>query len=171
VAATTEPESEDYPERVIEDESASPSCEIYFSAYGLSPMQYKWMVENRRKKYPSICPASAPSKVDFVLILTHDVAFYNSTMPTTVRTDKNGFSDWNPMTRADDTVVSASELDKSKHEYVWVFQMKRGAFDPAKFSPRRRPQFTKAESNGLGSHAAPRTIDDAFQFMQSAPAR
>jgi hypothetical protein len=171
VAATMEPESEDYPERVVEDESANASCETYFSAYGLSPMQYKWMVENRRKKYPGICPASAPGTVDFVVILTHDVAFYNSTMPTPVRTDKNGFSDWNPMTRADDTVVSASELDKSKHEYVWVFQMKRGAFDPAKFSPRRRPQFTKAESNGLGSHAAPRSMEDAFQFMQSAPAR
>jgi hypothetical protein len=171
VKATMEPESEDYPEPVIEDESANASCESYFSAYGLSPMQYKWMVENRRKKYPGICPASVPGKVDFVVILTHDVAFYNSTMPTPVRTDKNGFSDWNPMTRADDTVVSASELDKSKHEYVWVFQMKRGAFDPAKFSPRRRPQFTKAESNGLGSHAAPRSVDDAFQFMQSAPAR
>jgi len=171
IAATTEPESEDYPERVIEDESANPSCGTYFSAYGLSPMQYKWIVENRQKKYPGICPASSPNKVDFVVIFTHDVAFYNSTMPTAVHTDKGGFSDWNPMTRADDTVVSASELDKSKHEYVWVFQMKRGAFDPARFSPRRRPQFTKVESNGLGSHAAPRSIDDAFQFIQSAPAR
>jgi hypothetical protein len=171
VAATTEPESEDYPERLIEDESANPSCQTYFSAYGLSPMQYKWMVENRRKKYPGICPASTPGNVDFVVILTHDVAFYNSTMPNPVHVDRNGFSDWNPMTRADDTVVSASELDKSKHEYVWVFQMKRGAFEPEKFSPRRRPQFTKAESNGLSSHAAPRTVDDAFQFMQTAPAR
>jgi hypothetical protein len=171
VAATTEPESEDYPERLIEDESANPSCQTYFSAYGLSPMQYKWIVENRRKKYPGICPASTPGKVDFVVILTHDVAFYNSTMPNPVHVDRNGFSDWNPMTRADDTVVSASELDKSKHEYVWVFQMKRGAFEPEKFSPRRRPQFTKAESNGLSSHAAPRTVDDAFQFMQTAPAR
>ena len=171
VAATTEPESEDYPERLIEDESANPSCQTYFSAYGLSPMQYKWIVENRRKKYPGICPASTPSKVDFVVILTHDVAFYNSTMPNPVHVDRNGFSDWNPMTRADDTVVSASELDKSKHEYVWVFQMKRGAFDPEKFSPRRRPQFTKAESNGLSSRAAPRTVDDAFQFMQTAPPR
>jgi hypothetical protein len=171
VAATIEPESEDYPERLIEDESASPSCATYFSAYGLSPMQYKWIVENRRKKYPGICPASTPGKVDFVVILTHDVAFYNSTMPNPVHVDRNGFSDWNPMTRADDTVVSASELDKSKHEYVWVFQMKRGAFDPAKFSSRRRPQFTKAESNGLSSHAAPRSMDDAFQFMRTAPAR
>jgi hypothetical protein len=171
VAATTEPESEDYPERLIEDESANPSCQTYFSAYGLSPMQYKWIVENRRKKYPGICPASTPGKVDFVVILTHDVAFYNSTMPNPVHVDRNGFSDWNPMTRADDTVVSASELDKSKHEYVWVFQMKRGAFEPEKFSSRRRPQFTKAESNGLSSHAAPRTVDDAFQFMQTAPAR
>ena len=132
VAATTEPESEDYPERLIEDESANPSCQTYFSAYGLSPMQYKWIVDNRRKKYPGICPASTPGKVDFVVILTHDVAFYNSTMPNPVHVDRNGFSDWNPMTRADDTVVSASELDKSKHEYVWVFQMKRGAFEPEK---------------------------------------
>lgn len=171
VAATTEPESEDYPERLIEDESANPACGTYFSAYGLSPMQYKWIVDNRQKKYPAICPASAPGKVDFVVILTHDVGFYNSTMPNPVHIDRNGFSDWNPMTRADDTVVSAYALDKSKHEYVWVFQMKRGAFDPAKFSPRRRPQFTKVESNGLGSHAAPRSMDDAFQFMQTAPAR
>lgn len=171
VAATTEPESEDYPERLIEDESANPACGTYFSAYGLSPLQYKWIVDNRQKKYPGICPASVPGKVDFVVILTHDVGFYNSTMPNPVHIDRNGFSDWNPMTRADDTVVSAYALDKSKHEYVWVFQMKRGAFDPAKFSPRRRPQFTKVESNGLGSHAAPRSMDDAFQFMQTAPAR
>jgi hypothetical protein len=174
VAATSsDADSEDYPERLIEDESASAACQVYFSAYGLSPNQYKWIAENRRKKYPSICPAPGPAKVDFVVIFTHDVEFYNSTMPAAVHTDKNGFSDFTPLTTADTALLSASELDKSHHEYVWVFQMKRGTFDPAKFSPRRRPQFTKTESNGLGSHGGgPRTVEDAFRFIEEgAPAR
>jgi hypothetical protein len=174
VAATSsDTDSEDYPERLIEDESASAACQVYFSAYGLSPNQYKWIAENRRKKYPGICPAPGPAKVDFVVIFTHDVEFYNSTMPAAVHTDKNGFSDFTPLTTADTALLSASELDKSHHEYVWVFQMKRGTFDPAKFSPRRRPQFTKTESNGLGSHGGgPRTVEDAFRFIEEgAPAR
>jgi Bacterial SH3 domain len=174
VAATSsDTDSEDYPERLIEDESASAACQVYFSAYGLSPNQYKWIAENRRKKYPGICPAPGPAKVDFVVIFTHDVEFYNSTMPAAVHTDKNGFSDFTPLTTADNALLSASELDKSHHEYVWVFQMKRGTFDPAKFSPRRRPQFTKTESNGLGSHGGgPRTVEDAFRFIEEgAPAR
>jgi len=174
VAATSsDTDSEDYPERLIEDESASAACQVYFSAYGLSPNQYKWIAENRRKKYPGICPAPGPAKVDFVVIFTHDVEFYNSTMPAAVHTDKNGFSDFTPLTTADNALLSASELDKSHREYVWVFQMKRGTFDPAKFSPRRRPQFTKTESNGLGSHGGgPRTVEDAFRFIEEgAPAR
>jgi hypothetical protein len=62
----------------------------------------------------------------------------------------------------DTSLLSASDLEKSKHEYVWVFKTKRGAFDPARFSPRRKPQFTKLEST---SHASDRTVEDAFRFI------
>lgn len=173
VAATlSDGDSEDYPERRIEDESASAACQVYFSAYGLSPAQYKWIAENRRKRYPAICPAPSPANVDFVVIFTHDLDFYGSTLPSQVHTDKNGFSDFTPMATADTALMSASEIERSKHEYVWVFQMKRGAFDPGRFSPRRRPQFTKTETNGLGSHGGgPRTVEDAFRFIEGAPAR
>jgi len=174
VAATSSDEdSEDYPERRIEDESASASCQVYFSAYGLSPAQYKWLAENRRRRYPAICPAPSPAKVDFVVIFTHDVDFYGSTLPSQVHIDKNGFSDFTPMTTADTALMSAAEIERSKREYVWIFKMKRGAFDPARFSPRRRPQFTKSETNGLGSHGGgPRTVEDAFRFIEEgAPAR
>ncbi|MGB0035508.1 MAG: hypothetical protein WBP79_08550 [Candidatus Acidiferrales bacterium] len=154
----------------MEDESASPDCGSYFSAYGLTANQYKWIVSNRRKKYPSICPAPNPAAVDFVIIFTHDVDFYNSTMPTAVRTDKNGFSDFTPMTMIDSTLMS--ESDRSRREYVFVFAMKRGGFDPAKFSPRRRPQFTKFESSKFGSTAGERIVEDALRFVETgAPIR
>ena len=83
-------------------------------------------------------------------------------MPSSVHTDANGFSDFTPMSMADSSLQSAADLEKSKHEYVWVFKTKRGAFDPSKFSPRRKPQFTKLESN---NHAGDRTVEDAFRFM------
>ena len=157
-----DPDSEDYPERRIEDESANPACTAFFSVYGLTPNQYKWLASDRGKKYPSVCPAPSLNMVDYVLILTHDVPFYNSTMPTAVHTDHNGFSDFTPLSMVDSSLLSASDLEKSKHEYVWVFKTKRGAFDPARFSPRRKPQFTKLESN---SHASDRTVEDAFRFI------
>jgi hypothetical protein len=160
-------ESEDFPDSAVQDESADPACQIFFSAYGLTPGQAKWIVQNRKKRFTSICPASGPSQVDFVVLFTHDVDFYGSTLPSLVHTDKNGFSDFNPVTMLDTALIPLSEADKAHHEFVWVFQFKRGAFDPAKFSPRRRYQFTKSESNSLtSSHASSRTVEDAFHFME-----
>jgi len=164
VAATVE--SEDFPDAQPESESADPACRIFFSAYGLTPEQFKWLAQSRKKKYQNVCPAPDTSRVDFVIIFTHDVDFYGNTLPGPVHTDKNGFSDFSPMTMLDTTVTPLSEAEKARREYVYVFTMKRGAFDPARFSPRRRYQFTKAESNSLtSSHASSRTVEDAFRFM------
>jgi len=166
VAATTA-ESEDYPDFQPENQSDDPACQVYFSAYGLAPSQFKWLAQNRKKKYPSICPAPQPSKVDFVLIFTHDEDVYASTLPVPVHTDKNGFSDFSPMMTVDTAMVSESTADKARRDYVWVFQFKRGAFDPGRFSPRRRPQFSKYESKSLGgSPAGPRTVEDALRYIE-----
>jgi hypothetical protein len=165
VAATTE--SEDYPDFQPENESDNPACQVYFSAYGLAPSQFKWLAQNRKKKYPSICPAPQPSKVDFVLIFTHDADVYASSLPVPVHTDKNGFSDFSPLMTVDTAIVSELAADKARRDYVWVFQFKRGAFDPGRFSPRRRPQFTKSESKSLGgSPAGPRTVEDALRYIE-----
>jgi len=163
--STSDPdEEEDASVNPLEDNSA---CRIYFSAYGLSPSQYKWLSQNRRKSFPGICPAPSTAMVDFVIIFTHDVDFYNVTMPTTVHIDKNGFSDFTPLTTVDTAVISPSDADKNRREYVWVFHTARGAFDPANFSAKRRPLFSKSESNGLtGSHAGGRTVEDALSFIQ-----
>ncbi len=142
------------------------NCTQYFSAYGLSANQYKWLAQNRQKAFPSVCPAPSPAQVDFVVIFTHDVAFYNATMPDAVHTDVNGFSDWTPLTTVDTAQISASDADKSHHEYVWVFHTTRGAFDPAKFSARRRPIYSKAETNMLGSRGGFRTVMDALTFIE-----
>ena len=85
-------------------------------------------------------------------------------MPATVHTDRNGFSDFSPMTTVDTALISASEVEKARYEFVWVFRMKRGTFDPGNFSARRRPQFTTDEK---GSHSSPRSIEDAFRFMDT----
>ncbi|MGC1130413.1 MAG: hypothetical protein WA875_12700 [Candidatus Acidiferrales bacterium] len=146
--------------------NARAACSSYFSAYGLTPNQYKWIETERKKKYPGICPAPQPALVDFVVIFTHDVNFYNYTMPAPVRTDANGLSDWEPMRMVDTAYVSPSDADKNRHEYVWVFHTKRGAFDPARFSARRHPQFEKSESNTFGSHAGDRTAEDALRFIE-----
>jgi hypothetical protein len=157
-------EEEDASVKPFEDNSA---CQIYFSAYGLSPSQYKWLSQNRRKNFPNICPAPSTALVDFVIIFTHDVDFYNVTMPSTVHIDKNGFSDFTPLTTVDTAVISPSDADKNHREYVWVFHTARGAFDPAGFSAKRRPLFSKSESNGLtGSHAGGRTVEDALSFIE-----
>ena len=142
------------------------NCTQYFSAYGLSANQYKWLAQNRNKAFPSVCPAPSPAQVDFVVIFTHDVPFYNATMPDAVHTDVNGFSDWTPLTTVDTAQISASDADKSHHEYVWVFHTTRGAFDPAKFSARRRPLYSKAETNMLGSRGGFRTVMDALTFIE-----
>jgi hypothetical protein len=146
--------------------SDTANCTQYFSAYGLSANQYKWIAQNRQKAFPSVCPAPSPAQVDFVIIFTHDVAFYNATMPDAVHTDLNGFSDWTPLTTVDTAQISASDADKSHHEYVWVFHTTRGAFDPAKFSARRRPLYSKAETNVLGSRGGFRTVMDALTFIE-----
>jgi hypothetical protein len=142
------------------------NCTHYFSAYGLSANQYKWLAQNRKKAFPGVCPAPSPAQVDFVVIFTHDVPFYNVTMPNAVHTDINGFSDWTPLTTVDTAVISASDADKSHHEYVWVFHTNRGAFNPATFSSRRRPLFSKAETNTLGSRGGFRTVMDALTFIE-----
>jgi hypothetical protein len=146
--------------------SDTANCTQFFSAYGLSANQYKWIAQNRQKAFPSVCPAPSPAQVDFVVIFTHDVAFYNATMPDAVHTDVNGFSDWTPLTTVDTAQISASDADKSHHEYVWVFHTTRGAFDPAKFSARRRPLYSKAETNMLGSRGGFRTVMDALTFIE-----
>ena len=156
-------ESEDYPEAKPENESADPDCRVFFSAYGLAPAQYKWLVDNRRKQFSSICPAPDLARVDYVILLAHDSDSYVSSMPAPVHTDRNGFSDFSPVTMMDTALMSPSELEKTRYEFVWVFRMKRGTFDPEKFSPRRRPQFT---SDAKGSHASPKAIEDAFQFIE-----
>jgi len=165
-AARTTPEDDD---DVIEANAAAkaaalPDCAAYFSAYGLSPNQYKW-IETNAKKYPGICPAPSPALVDFVVIFTHDVDFYNFTMPAPVRTDASGLSDWTPMQMEDSALVPVSEMDKNRHEYVWVFHTRRGAFNPARFSSKRQPLFSKSESNTFGSHAGDRTAEDALHFI------
>jgi len=159
VAAT---ESDEYPDYQPENASADPACRLFFSAYGISPAQAKWIAQNRKKQFSSICPAPDVARVDYVIIFTHDVDFFGSTLPTPVHTDHNGFSDFSPMTMLDTALIPMSEADKSHHEYVWVFKMQRGNFDPAKFSPRKRPQFTKTES-----HAPTRTVEEAFRFIES----
>ena len=159
VAAT---ESDEYPDYQPENASADPACRLFFSAYGISPAQAKWIAQNRKKQFSSICPAPNVSSVDYVIIFTHDVDFFGSTLPTPVHTDHNGFSDFSPMTMIDTALVPMSEADKSHREYVWVFKMQRGNFDPGKFSPRKRPQFTKTES-----HAPTRTVEEAFRYIES----
>jgi hypothetical protein len=157
VAAT---ESDEDPGYLPENASADPACQRFFSAYGLSPAQAKWIAQNRKKQFSSVCPAPDPSKIDFVIIFTHDVDFFGGTLPTEIHRD-HGFSDFSPMTTIDSALIPESEANKARREYVWVFKMQRGAFDPAKFSPRRHPQFSKTET-----HAPARTVEEAFQFIE-----
>jgi hypothetical protein len=164
-AAANPDEDEDTAVKALENENAG--CTHFFSAYGLSPNQYKWLAQNRKKAFPSVCPAPSPSMVDFVVIFTHDVAFYNVTMPAAVHVDSNGFSDWTPMSTVDTALMTQSEANSSHHEYVWVFHTNRGAFDPAKFSSRRKPLFSKGETNMLGSHGGYKTVMDALTYIES----
>jgi hypothetical protein len=150
--------------KALENENAG--CMHFFSAYGLSPNQYKWLAQNRKKAFPSVCPAPTPSMVDFVVIFTHDVAFYNVTMPSAVHVDNNGFSDWTPMSTVDTALMTQSEANSSHHEYVWVFHTNRGAFDPSRFSSRRKPLFSKGETNMLGSHGGYKTVMDALTYIE-----
>jgi hypothetical protein len=167
VSATPARDSDDVPEAQPENESANPACQNYFSAYGLSPNQMKWIAQNRKKLFSNVCPAPNISKVDFVIIFTHDVDFFGATMPKPVHM-VGGFSDFTAMTPFDTELMSASEADKAHRQYVWIFHFEPGTFDPAGFSPRRRCQYWKVESNALGSKAGLKTVEDAFQFVAAA---
>jgi hypothetical protein len=146
-----------------ENESADPACRAYFSAYGLTPKQWEWLADNRRKEFAEICPAPDLARVDFVILFTHDEDSFYGAMPVPVHVDGSGFSDFNPMGTVDTARVPSTEIDRAHDEFVWVFRMRRGAFDPARFSPRRKPQFATAESKG--SQSSTRTVEDAFQYM------
>jgi hypothetical protein len=161
--ARADADLEDYPDAKPENESADPACHMFFSAYGLAPAQYKWLVENRKKQYAGICPAPDLAHVDYVILFAHDSDTYNSAMPAAVHTDRNGFSDFSPMSTVDTALQSVSELDKARYEFVWVFHTRRGTFDPTKFSARRRPQFT---TDAKGSHASGRAVEEAFHFIE-----
>ena len=143
------------------------ACQSYFSAYGLTPGQMKWIAQNRSKTFSSICPAPDPSKVDFVIIFTHDVDFFSGTMPELVH-KSNGFSDFTPLAPLDTALIPEYQADRARREYVWIFQFEKGTFDPASFSPHRRYQFSKMETNSLGSKAGLKTVEDAFRFVASA---
>jgi hypothetical protein len=155
-------DDEDSPEITVRPAINLAACTVFFSAYGLTPMQFKWMAEDRSKRFPGVCPAPEPSMVDYVVIFTHDLAYFTTTLPDAIHTDKNGFSDWSPITAADNTMIPVSSLDKAHREYAWVFHVRRGSFDPSKFTERRHPQFTKSESS---ARASSRTIEDAIQFI------
>jgi len=143
------------------------ACNVYFSAYGVTPMQQKWIADERRKRFPGVCPAPEPAMVDYVVIFTHDMDFFTTTLPDPIHTDRNGFSDWSPVTATDDTMIPVSSLDKAHHEYAWVFRVHRGTYDPSKFTSKRRPQFTKTESS---SHASSKSIEDAMEFISQTGA-
>jgi hypothetical protein len=149
------------------NESAGVACQKYFSAYGLTPSQMKWIAQNRKRLFSNICPAPDPSKVDFVIIFTHDVDFFSTTMPEPVHKN-NGFSDFTPMTPIDTALVPESEADKAHREYVWIFQFAKGTFDPASFTPDRRYQYSRMETSSLGSKGSLKTIEDAFRFVAAA---
>jgi hypothetical protein len=155
-------DDEDLPEADAAPAADLAACSVYFSAYGVTPMQYKWIAGDLRKRFPGVCPAPEPTMVDYVVIFTHDMNFFTTTLPDPIHTDKNGFSDWSPVTTADDTLIPVSLLDKAHHEYAWVFRVHRGTFDPGNFTARRRPQFTKTESS---AHASSKSIEDAMQFI------
>jgi hypothetical protein len=163
-ATNPDEDSEEYGDTKPENESADPACHVFFAAYGLTPSQYKWMAESRKKEYSGICPAPDLAHVDFVVLFTHDSDSYTYAMPVPVHTDHNGFSDFSPLITADNALVPSSELDKAHYEFVWVFRVRRGAFDPAKFSPRRKPQFA---TFAKGSRASSRAIEDAFGFVEN----
>jgi hypothetical protein len=148
-------------------EQSNTSCHTYFSAYGLTPSQTKWIAKNREKAFSQICPAPDPSNVDFVIIFTHDVDFFSGTMPDPIH-KSGGFSDFTPMTSMDTALIPQSQADNARREYVWIFQFEKGTFDPASFSAKRRYQYSKMETGSLGSKAGVKTIEDAFRFVAGA---
>ena len=166
-SGNSEEEVEDTPGYKLESDSQSLACRSYFSAYGLTASQLKWIAQNRKKEFPGVCPAPDVTKVNYVIIFTHDVNFFGGTLPDAVH-NLNGFSDFRPMTPVDNALMSESDAEKAHREYVWVFHVTDGGFNPEKFSPRRTFQFTKVETNSLGSKAGPKAVEDAFRFVESA---
>ncbi len=61
-------------------------------------------------------------------------------MPARVDTDSSGFSDWSAVVLLDNTEASA----KDKREYVWVFRLKRGSLERARFSPSTKPDYSES---------------------------
>jgi hypothetical protein len=176
VHATASPAAIPPPSTVVSDsdsdsapvsEQSASACQTYFSAYGLTPSQTKWIAKNREKAFSQICPAPDPSKVDFVIIFTHDVDFFSGTMPAPIH-KSSGFSDFTPLTPIDTALVPQSQADNARREYVWIFQFEKGTFDPASFSPKRRYQFSKMETGLLGSKAGVKTVEDAFRYVATA---
>jgi hypothetical protein len=166
-SAVSSGDSDEISDLHARSDSADLACQKYFSAYGLTPSQTKWIAQNRKRLFSNVCPAPDPSKVDFVIIFTHDVDFFSETMPEPVH-KSNGFSDFTPMTPIDTAIVPESEADKAHREYVWIFQFPKGTFDPASFSPHRQYQFSKMETSSLGSKGSLKTIEDAFRFVAAA---
>ncbi len=160
-------EADEVPDYKLESESQDLACRRYFSAYGLTANQLKWIAQNRKKAFPGVCPAPDVSKVDYVIIFTHDVGFFGGTLPDPVH-NLNGFSDFRPMTPVDNALMSESDADKAHREYVWIFHVAEGDFKPEAFSPHRAFQFTKVETNSLGSKAGPKVVEDAFRFVEGA---
>src|ERR1700734_732641 len=54
-AATSLRDPDDEEEPLMEPLERKENCNIYFSAYGLSPNQYRWMTQNRGKNFSGIC--------------------------------------------------------------------------------------------------------------------
>jgi hypothetical protein len=160
-------DGDDVADSKVESDSQDPACRTYFSAYGLTANQLKWIAQNRKKSFPGVCPAANVSEVNYVIIFTHDVRFFTATLPDPVHY-LHGFSDFRSMTPVDNTLVSESEAEKAHREYVWVFHFANGGFNPATFSPHRAVQFTKVETNSVGSKAASKAVEDAFRFLENA---
>jgi hypothetical protein len=160
-------EADEVPDYELKSESRDLACRSYFSAYGLTANQLKWIAQNRKKAFPGVCPAPDVSKVNYVIIFTHDVGFFGGTLPDPVH-NLNGFSDFRPITPVDNALMSESDADKAHREYVWIFHVAEGDFNPEAFSPHRAFQFTKVETNSLGSKAGPKVVEDAFRFVEGA---
>ncbi len=155
------------PLRQPENESADPACQNYFSAYGLAPSQMKWIAQNRKKLFSNVCPAPDIAKVDYVMIFTHDVDFFNVTMPTPVHKIE-GFSDFRALTPIDTGLTSASDPDKAHRQYVWIFRF-APALSILKISRRAAAiNFPQSNPTPLGSKAGLKAVEDAFRFVSTA---
>jgi hypothetical protein len=164
--AKADADADEEPSYKLEAKADDLACTSYFSAYGLTSSQLKWIALNRKKLFPNVCPAPEPSKVNFVMIFTHDVNFFGATLPQPVH-KAGGFSDFQPLSMVDDALTSGPDADKAHRQYVWIFQYPDGGFNPDKFSPRRKYEFTKVETNSVGFKAAPKVVEDALRFAEN----